>query len=73
MTIEDRVARLEQRIDQMDRIELRLEHVEEAIVGLRADFNAYRTDNAQALSRILATLQDLANRPAFRWPWERRP
>jgi hypothetical protein len=63
--LEERVARLEQRNDQMDRIE-------QAVVGLRADFNAYRRGNGAVLERILATLRDLQRRPiVFRWPWER--
>ena len=84
MTLEERVARLEQRIDQLDRIEQRLEGVEDAvvrveervgavevaIVGLRSDFNGYRVENGAVLGRILATLEALERRPAFRWPWE---
>ena len=64
-TLEERVARLEQRADQFDR-------VEQALLALRADFNAYRTENGAILERILATLQNLQQRPIiFRWPWER--
>jgi hypothetical protein len=71
MTLEERVARLEQRIDQLDRIEQRLESVEVAVVGLRSDFNAYRVENGAILGRILATLENLQQHPVvFRWPWE---
>ena len=68
MTLEERVARLEQRIDQLDRIET-------SLVGLRADFNAFRSEQGAILSRILGTLEELRDqqrRPTivFRWPWE---
>jgi hypothetical protein len=71
--IEERVARLETRIDQLERIE-------KAVVGLRSDFNdfrnefsTYRTENGAVLARILATLESLQHRPlVFRWPWESR-
>jgi ABC-type transporter Mla subunit MlaD len=62
VTIEDRVARLEQRIDQLDHIEQRLENVEAAVVGLRSDFNTYRGENGAVLGRILATLETMQDR-----------
>lgn len=69
--LEERVSRIEHRIDQLDRLEQRLERVEVAVVGLRSDFNAYRTENGAILARILATLEQLSSRPVtFRWPWE---
>jgi hypothetical protein len=64
VTLEERVTRLEQRTDQFDRIE-------NAITGLRSDFNAYRRDNALILERILASIEALNRRPSFHWPWER--
>jgi hypothetical protein len=64
MTLEDRVTRLEARIDQLDRIEHEL-------VGLRADVNRHAADHGATLGRILASLQDLQRRPSFHWPWER--
>lgn len=64
MTLEERVTRLEQRGESLERIE-------QAVVGLRSDFNTFRTEQAVILGRILATLEALERRPAFRWPWER--
>ena len=78
MTLEERVAKLEQRADQLDRLET-------AIKGLRGDFNTYRAEHGAILERILGTLsnqgavqlemlgtlQAIERRPAFRWPWER--
>jgi hypothetical protein len=72
MTIEERVTRLERRIDQLDRIE-------NAVIGLRSDFNGFRAEFATSqaehgkiLGQILATLQELQQRPViFRWPWQR--
>jgi hypothetical protein len=72
MTLEERVGRLEQRVDSLERIEQRLENVERAVVGLREDFNASAARTAATLERILATLQELQRRPlGFHWPWER--
>jgi hypothetical protein len=76
--LEDRVARLEQRLDSLERIEKELGHIDEGVTtlalgfrDLRSDFNAYRAENGAVLERILATLQDLQRRPfVFRWPWE---
>lgn len=80
MTLEERVARLEQRIDQLDRIEnavlgLREDvgRVEHAVNGLRSDFGRYAADNASSLGRILTSIDELQRRPVtvrFRWPWE---
>jgi hypothetical protein len=66
MTLEERVTRLEQRVDSLQR-------VEESLSGLRADFNAFRAEQANILGRILATLEALERRPVFHWPWESRP
>jgi hypothetical protein len=66
MTLEERVARLEQRVDSLQRVEASLS-------GLRVDFNAFRAEQATILGRILATLERLEQRPAFHWPWETRP
>ena len=76
MTLDERVTRLEQRIDQLERIET-------SITGLRADFNAFRKDTSVSFERVLTTL-DSHNRTlreiltilptlGFRWPWEKRP
>ncbi len=83
MTIEERLVRLEQRIDQLDRIEEGLETVAGELKGFRAEFTDFRADQAQILGRILATLDshdhtlreiaDVLPRLGFRWPWERRP
>lgn len=72
MTLEERVARLEQRLDQLDRIESSLDDIDTTLKALRADFGVYANSNARVLERILATLQDLQRRPSFRWPWESR-
>jgi hypothetical protein len=55
MTLEERVTRLEQRVDSLQR-------VEESLSGLRTDFNAFRAEQANILGRILATLKALATR-----------
>jgi len=79
--LERRVTAVERRVDTLERIEHRLERVEEAVVELRTDFNGfrgefatYRSENGAVLERILATLQELQQRPliGFRWPWESR-
>lgn len=70
MTLEERVARLEQRLDQLDHIESALDDIDGTLKALRADFGVYATGNARVLERILATLQDLQQRPTFRWPWQ---
>jgi len=86
MTLEERVARLEQRAVELERIEQRLGRVEDAVLGLRSDmthltdtvdglrtdFAGFRADQGAILLRILASIEALQQRPAvFRWPWER--
>ena len=51
MTLEERVSRLEQRAEVMDRLE-------QAMVGLRSDFNTFRGEQGAILERILATLAE---------------
>jgi len=73
MTLEERVARLEQQINTFEVVERRLERVETAVARVEIAVDRLRSDNGAVLERILATLQDMQRRPvAFRWPWEPR-
>jgi hypothetical protein len=63
MTIEERVSRLEQRIDQLDGVVERLERIEVILTRMLATLD----NHDRTLREIAATLPRLG----FHWPWER--
>jgi hypothetical protein len=56
-------------------MQTQLDALRRDLAELHAEFTTYRTQNATALSYILASLDHLQNRPPrvlFRWWWEER-
>jgi hypothetical protein len=65
MTLEERVTRLEYRIDQLDGVTDRLERIEVILTRMLATLD----NHDRTLREIASTLPTLG----FRWPWESRP
>jgi hypothetical protein len=64
MTLEERMSRLETRVDQLDGVNDRLERIEVILTRMLATLD----NHDRTLREIAATLPRLG----FRWPWEAR-